>query len=40
MKKMQKPENWQSARKIFPPEVAIFSCWDFGKPKKVKKEYH
>ena len=33
-KKIQKPEKWHSAFTIFLPEDAIFSCWDFGKPKK------
>ena len=34
MKKIQKPEKGHSANIKCRPEDAIFSCWDFGKPKK------
>ena len=33
-KKIQNPDKWHSAFTIFLPEDAIFSCQDFGKPKK------
>ena len=33
-KEIQKPAKQHSAFKKCRPEDAIFSCWDFGKPKE------